>query len=284
MIEKAFAKINLSLDIKNKRDDGYHNLETIMLPISLHDSLEISIIKNGYDDFITCDNFNLEISKYNLCHLVIEEARKKWGFNERFKIHIHKSIFLQAGLGGGSADAAATLRGIIKLLKIQTTEQEMIDLVLPIGSDIPFALFNKPALVKSKGENIEFFDYTGKPIYFLVIKPKEGLSTSTVFNKSDELGYKTYNEIGKIKSVFLNEQLENLKNIVFNSLEDAAITLVPSIKELKESLINDGFDCVLMSGSGSSVFGLTYNFRLVSKKEIYYFKKGYEVEIGKVIL
>ena len=100
MIEKAHAKINLSLDIKNLRDDGYHNLETIMLPLEMHDSLEVQILPpHATDDFVTCDDYSLKITKYNLVHRIIDEAREKWGFREHFLINIHKNIFLQAGLG-----------------------------------------------------------------------------------------------------------------------------------------------------------------------------------------
>ena len=107
MIKKAHAKLNLALNIVGLRPDGYHDIETIMLPLDLHDSIELNIASNrSADDFVVCDNYNVGISKYNLCHKAINIARQKWGFKQHFDIFIHKNIFLQSGLGGGSADAA----------------------------------------------------------------------------------------------------------------------------------------------------------------------------------
>ena len=117
MIEKAHAKINLGLNVLDKRSDGYHNLETIMLPLELHDTLDISLLPfTSSDDFVTCDEYSLKITKYNLCHKAIDVMRKRYQFDRKLSIEIHKNIFVQSGLGGGSADAAATIRGIINYM------------------------------------------------------------------------------------------------------------------------------------------------------------------------
>ena len=166
MIEKAYAKINIVLDVIDKRTDGYHDIKSIMLPLELHDSIIIDTIDNlNGDDFIVCDNFKVGISKYNLCHKAIQIARETWGFKERFDVSIHKNIFLQSGLGGGSADAAAVLRAIIKLLKLDITKQELIDVATRIGADVPFMIFNKPAYVSGIGNKIKFLDDINDSIY-----------------------------------------------------------------------------------------------------------------------
>lgn len=280
MVEKAYAKINLSLDVLSNRDDGYHNLETIMLPLELHDTLDISVLKNSTDDFVTCDDFNLQIGKYNLCHKLIECARKKRGFTEHFRIHIHKNIFLQAGLGGGSADAAATLRGILKLLKINATREELIELASSIGSDVPWAIENKPCVVKYKGEILEPFDFNKKG-YVILVKPESGLSTQEIFTKLNEQGYTPNLGINKIKEALENDDIEYLKNNVFNLLETPAISTLPEIQDIKNMLKEDGFDVVLMSGAGSTVFALTRDFILAKKSLNKYEKKGYQVELTK---
>jgi len=284
MIVKAHAKINLSLDVKNLRPDGYHDLETIMLPLELHDSLEISVVHNSRccDDYITCDDFELGISKYNLCHKIIDEARKKWNFKENFNIDIHKNIFLRAGLGGGSADAAATLQGIVKLLKINASRQELIDLAINIGSDVPWALFNEPCLVKRKGHVLEPFESKTK-FYVLLVKPTEGLSTQEVFHKGDELGFMIHGDINAVKDAFINGDEEMLGKLIFNSLEEPAFKMLPLVEGIKNKLLKDGLKVVLMSGSGSCVFGLTKDKKLVKKLEKIYSKDGYKVVLTQLL-
>ena len=183
---KAFAKINLALKVLNQRDDGYHNIESILLPLEMHDVIEIKIDNLAADDFVTCDDFCLKTVKYNLCHKVIDEARKKRGFTKKLRISIHKNIFIQAGLGGGSADAAATLIGIIKLFKINPTKEELIDLSIKIGSDVPWSLFSQPAIIEQKGEKIDFINFK-QQYHCLLVKPSIGLSTKEVFDKFDEM-------------------------------------------------------------------------------------------------
>ncbi len=277
MIEKANAKINLSLDIKNLREDGYHNLETIMLPLEMHDSLEVQKLPpHAKDDFVTCDDYSLKITKYNLVHRIINAAREKRGFDEHFFISIHKNIFLQAGLGGGSADAGAALRAILKILKIEATKEDLIDIGISIGSDVPWAIFNQPTLLKRKGDVLEFIDHT-MPYYVLLVKPFDGLSTKDVFEAADKCNDVVHGEINLIKDLYLKDDLEGLGKAVFNSLENPAIELLPEISNIIENLKDDGFECVRMSGSGSCVFALTKDKKLWKKCEKKYTLEHYQV-------
>ena len=277
MVEKANAKINLSLDIKNLRDDGYHNLETIMLPLEMHDSLEVQILPpNATDDFVTCDDFSLKITKYNLVHRIIDEARERRGFTEHFLINIHKNIFLQAGLGGGSADAGAALRAVLKLLKINATRQDLIDIGIAIGSDVPWAIFNCPTLLKRKGDVLEFFDHVA-PFYVLLVKPFDGLSTKEVFETADKCDDIDHGDINLVKELYEKDDLEGLGKAVFNSLENPASEILPEIQEIIESLKDDGFECVMMCGSGSCIFALTNDKKLWKRCEKKYTLDHYQV-------
>lgn len=286
MIERAYAKINLALNVKDKRNDGFHNIETVMLPLKLHDSIEIDVIdrKNG-DDFIVCDNFKVGIAKYNLCHKAIQVAREMWGFNECFDVHIHKSIFLQSGLGGGSSDAAVVLKAVVKALKIKVKKEELIEAAIKIGSDVPFMLFNKPALVTGIGNKIEqikvdesFCDY-----HVLLVKPVEGISTTRIYNEFDQLEEKEHFEISKVVEL-LKKGDDDIKNYIGNSLEKAGMYIVPEIENIKITLIEKGFDMVFMTGGGSCVVGLTKNKKLAKKtfKE-YYVDSNYEAELTKFL-
>ena len=277
MVEKANAKINLSLDIKNLRDDGYHNLETIMLPLEMHDTLEVQILPpNATDDFVTCDDFSLKITKYNLVHRIIDEARERRGFSEHFLINIHKNIFLQAGLGGGSADAGAALRAVLKLLKINATKQDLIDIGIAIGSDVPWAIFNCPTLLKRKGDVLEFFDHVA-PFFVLLVKPFDGLSTKEVFETADRCDDIDHGDINLVKELYEKDDLEGLGKAVFNSLENPASEILPEIQEIIESLKDDGFECVMMSGSGSCIFALTNDKKLWKRCEKKYTLDHYQV-------
>lgn len=282
MVEKAYAKINLALNVKDKREDGYHDIESIMLPLELHDSIELEISTNRTDDdFIVCDNYKVGISKYNLCHKAIQLAREKWKFKERFDVSIHKNIFLQSGLGGGSADAACVLRSVIKMLKLKVKNEELIEVASKIGADVPFMLFNKPSLVTGIGDVIAPFEFnsTYKDYYVLLCKPLDGISTTNIYNKYDELKDKKHYDINKIMTSLLNGD-ENLSKELGNSLEDAGIAIVPQIKEIKDMLIEKGFDMAFMTGGGSCVVGLTKNKKLAKKvlKE-YYIDPNFECEL-----
>ena len=282
MIEKAYAKINLYLDVYSKRDDNYHNLKMIMVPLKLHDSLEINVLNNAVDDFVTCDDFSLTINKYNLCHTTIDLARKKWGFKEHFRVHIHKNIFLQAGLGGGSADAAATLRGIVKLLKLDVKQEELIEMASQIGSDVPWAIENKPCIVESKGEILKPFEIN-KRYFVLLVKPKQGLSTQVVFHKCDELGYEYKDRIDIVKQNLIDGDLEELSKNIFNGLEDSAIALLSEIKDIKDKLKEDGMEVVQMSGAGSTVFALSNDLKKCKRLLVKYINQGYDVELTSLL-
>lgn len=276
MIEKAYAKINLSLDIKDKREDNYHDLETIMLPIELHDTIDISYNRDSEDDFVVCDNFCVKVSKYNLVHKMLDEARKELKFKEHFNINIHKNIFIQAGLGGGSADAGAALRAIIKMLNLKVSNEQLMNIGIKIGSDVPWAIFNKPTLLKRKGDELEFFEHKS-PFYVILVKPKEGLSTQVVFNKFDENPEAYRGTIEKVKEAYLKDDLDELDKITFNVLQNPAISFLPEIEKVIDYLRIDGFKSVLMTGSGSCVFGLTKDKKLLKYAEEKYESLGYDV-------
>lgn len=281
MIEKAYAKINLSLDCLSKREDGYHELEMVVVPIELHDAIEMYLLpKTQPDDFVVCDDFSLKISKYNLVHKMIDACRNKWGFKDHFNVIIHKNIYLQAGLGGGSADAAATFRGIIRLLKLNPSEEEIKDICLSIGSDVLFQFYNDSAVVKGRGNYLERFD-NNFSYNILLVKPLAGSSTSEVFNKSDEL-ILMHGDSKKVKEAFINNNLIELGESIFNSLYLPATTLDNKIKETYEIVSSYGFEVVGMSGSGSTIYAISSNKKLLKKaeKELYY--KGYNTELTKV--
>lgn len=281
MYIKSPAKINVALNVINKRDDGYHNLDMVILPLELHDSIEIELFRGSDTTYVTCDEISLASNKYNLVSIAIKKAREIYHFKENFDINIHKEIPISAGLGGGSANAAAILLAIFKLLKINPTEQELIDLAKTIGADVPYCLFNKPSRVSGIGEVIKHI--TCKNNYFvLIVKPNEGLSTKEVFSKCDQKPYNNCN-VEKVIEALTTGNDELLCDNMGNDLQETAIEMLPEIEKIIKSLKNDGLKLVMMSGSGSAVFALSHDRHLLIKLEKKYDKLGYDTVLTKTL-
>lgn len=259
MKELARAKINLSLDVVCRREDGYHELSMIMLPLTFHDTLEIELSdRDSYtsDTDMIFDNTNTIVKAVHL-------MRETYKLNQCFKIHCEKRIPMQAGLAGGSADAAAVLRGINSLCDLKIPMNELALLGKRIGADVPFCVLNKPAYVSGIGEKIEPFE----PIFdyeILLVKPSRGVSTKRAFEILD-FNTAIHPAIDKIVEALKIGKTEDWITELGNTLEQSAFQLVPEISVIKKQLQSDGFDAVLMSGSGSCLFGLTRNHELIDR-------------------
>lgn len=277
---KSYAKINVSLRVVSKRDDGYHELDSLMLPIELHDSLIISTLKNSYDNFVTVDDFSNGLIHYNLASSSIQALAKKYGFDTKFRVYIHKVIPMQAGLGGGSSNAAFTLKTVNQMLKLGATEEELMELAAPLGADIPFFIKCEPSRAKGIGEKLQPLEIKNN-YHCLIVKPTTGCSTKEVFAIADKEPYKAV-DIDTVVKALKEGNDDLLAESMGNSLEEAAMSLVPEIKQIKEALKNMGLKIVMMSGSGSAVFALSTDASLI-KKAAKQLEDKYLVEITKVI-
>lgn len=281
MYVKAFAKINVYLDVLSKREDGYHDLDMVMLPIELHDSIQISLLYNSFDSYVTCDHIELKEAKYNLINKTIAEMKKRYGIKENFNVVVHKEIPICAGLGGGSSNAAATIKAIEHLLKLKLSPEEELDLGKSLGADVPFCLSNKPARVQGIGENVRPINLK-KKYHVLIIKPSEGLSTKHVFDIADKMKL-PHGNADLVEKALIEGDDKALAANMFNSLELASISVVDEIKRVKEMFKNDGFQMVLMSGSGSSVFALTTDLKKAQSCYKKYEKEGYDVYLTRTL-
>ena len=277
---KSFAKINISLRVVSKREDGYHELDSLMLPIELHDSIIISTLQNSYDNFVTVDDFSNGLIHYNLASSAINALSKKYGFSDKFRVYIHKVIPMQAGLGGGSSNAAFTMKAVCSMLKLNATDEELMELAAPLGADIPFFIRCLPARAHGIGEILEPLEIKNN-YYCLIVKPNSGCSTKQVFAIADKEEYKPV-DIDTVVQALKDGDDDLLAQSIGNSLEDAAISLVPEIAQIKEALKAAGLKIVLMSGSGSSVFALSTDQSLI-KKVAKQLEDKYTVEVTKVI-
>jgi 4-diphosphocytidyl-2-C-methyl-D-erythritol kinase len=239
----APAKINLYLHILGKRPDGFHELETLMTPISLGDTIEIDLIKSGIE--FTCSDPALAEAKENLAtkaaHLFLNEFRLGNGV----RIHLEKQVPVGAGLGGGSSDAAAVLLALRELTGISCGDTKLAELAARLGSDVPFFIYRTPAVCRGRGEIV-------KPV---VLKEKlQGLLVHPGFGVPTPWAYKTYAQnprAGELGRAFADFTLRN-------DLEPPAFSKymwLPTVKAWfqKQPEVLDA----LMSGSGSSVFALT---------------------------
>ena len=277
---KSYAKINISLRVVSKRSDGYHELDSLMLPIELHDSIIISKLQNSYDNFVTVDDFSNGLIHYNLASTGINALAKKYGFSTKFRVYIHKVIPMQAGLGGGSSNAAFTMKAVCSMLKLNSTDEELMELAAPFGADIPFFIKCEPSRAKGIGEILEPIEIKNN-YYCLIVKPSAGCSTKEVFAIADQKEYKPVDIDAVVKALKEGDD-DLLADSIGNSLEEAAITLVPEIAQIKETLKAAGLKIVLMSGSGSTVFALSTEQSLI-KKVAKQLEDKYVVEVTKVL-
>lgn len=278
---KSHAKINLSLNVISSRDDKYHDLDSIMLPLEFHDSILLTKLKRAVDNYVTIDDFTVDTFNHNLATFAIEKMADAYKFDTKFRIFIHKVIPLQAGLGGGSSNAAFTMIGVNKMLKLNLGKEELQRLGLSLGADVPFFFDNVPARINGIGEIIKPISI--KNNYFvLLVKPSKGCSTKEVFARFDASKNKTKPaNIDNVVKALEEGDDDLLASSIGNSLESVAMDLVPEIKEIKDFLVSKGLKIVLMSGTGSTVFALS-NDKALLKKIYFELEDKYFVELTRI--
>lgn len=262
IVVQSYAKINVCLDIIGIREDGYHLLDMVMLPISLHDTLLIEETPRAVDNYITLDEFILGDSQKNTVTQALDSFLNNYQINTKFKIDLHKVIPMKAGLGGGSSNAAFTLKVINQYKKVNASEEELHNLAVSIGADVPFFIYNKPARCRGIGDIVEPIKV--KNDYFvLVVKPEAGCVTKDIYKISDKKKNWPHGNVDIVVKALEEGDDDLLANSVFNVLEESSIGVVPEINTIKQELKELGFKIALMSGSGSAVFALTTNKKLL---------------------
>lgn len=267
---KAHAKINLCLNVVGKRQDGYHELEMVMVPLELHDVLHIEVADH---DVFTCSDDQLTMDDSNTIVKAVVLLRERFHLKEHFHIHVEKHIPAQAGLAGGSSDGAAVLRGITELLGLNITIEELAQLGKQIGADVPFCVMQTCAVVKGIGEKITPFKLNC-PFDILLVKPQAGVPTGKAFSMLD-FGKCAHPDCDKVAAALMNNAFEELPSVIANSLEYSAFQIVPEIAKIEDELREAGFSAVLMSGSGSTVFALSRDSALIESTIVTMRERGY---------
>ena len=249
MFYKAYAKINLSLDILRKRKDGYHELKMIMQTVSLCD--EIYIEKSDTVS-IECNKDDIPLNNKNLAWKAADAFFNYTSINSGCKIKLIKHIPDGAGLGGGSSDAATVLLALNEIYNTNITNEELINIAVKIGADVPFFILKGTCLAEGIGEKLTKIENNTDP-YILIHKPSFSISTKWAYENLKLDNKNNYN-VDKIVEN-LKDKNYNFKDI-FNYLEDVSVSKYPQINDIKNKMKYYGATAALMSGSGSSVFGI----------------------------
>jgi 4-diphosphocytidyl-2-C-methyl-D-erythritol kinase len=249
---RAPAKVNLSLRVVGKRRDGYHLIDTIMAPVSLYDEIAIARAKPGAKLSVVCDDPKIPSGEKNLAYKAAALLLGRDAGKYPVAIHINKRIPAGAGLGGGSSDAAAVLVGLNRLLRLKKNRRQLLRLAAKIGADVPFFIIGRPARARGIGERLKPIK-TGRRLWLVIVYPGFPVSTSWAYHS---LSFKLTKNIEKTS---LNRHVWPLRGSAIelvNDLEKPVFRRYPKVARLKQKLAEAGAAGTLMSGSGSSVFGI----------------------------
>jgi 4-diphosphocytidyl-2-C-methyl-D-erythritol kinase len=268
IVVKSPAKINIGLNIINKRRDGFHNLETIFYPIGIYDELKFT--KSDHFSFDSNDG-NLNSGKSNLIIKAKEEIEKYSNLKLPVKIYLQKNIPIGAGLGGGSSNAASTLITLNKLFNLNIDEKHLFELALKLGSDVPYFLNPVAAFAKSRGEVIFPIDLKLKK-YLLIVNPGIHIATKWAFG----LITPTQPKIS-LKSLVSKPriEIEDLISVASNNFEKIVFTHFPQVKELKEKMLESGCIFSMMTGTGSTVWGMFDDAEVAYQTGLFFKQKKY---------
>lgn len=276
---KSPAKINIGLKIIAKRPDGYHNLESVFQEISLYDDIYIEKKKAGVR--FSCDDPAIPSDKRNLCVRAFRILQESYGLKDGVEIRLVKKIPAGAGLGGGSSNAAACLKAFNEIFGLDLDFHDLMALASRLGSDVPFFIIGKTALVKGRGELVTPIHL---PIDYqiLLVHPDMPVSTAEAF-KNFEFGL-TENPMDiKFEAVISRvKKLEDLNRYFYNDLEPVVQRLYPKVAELRRRLQDTGAKYVSMSGSGSAVYALfepDQNVGKIAKERL----KNYRVVLARPV-
>lgn len=248
------AKVNLFLKVLGKRHDGYHEILSLMQPVSLYDEVEVSVSEGCGIEVVT-DSPEAPGGRENLAYRAAALFLERAGSCKRVSIIIKKRIPVGAGLGGGSSNAASVIMALDGLLETGFSDRELMDMGSRLGSDVPFFFLKGPALARGRGEVLE--RATLPELYYVLINPGFNVPTAWVYS-SLRLTKKSENNI-LLYSCEVFADRGKLKDALANDLEAVTVERYPEISALKESLAEAGASGALMSGSGPTVFGVFHS-------------------------
>ncbi len=256
---RAHAKINLTLDVVGKRDNGYHDVEMIMQQVDLYDLVTVSRIEDSNEIKLTCSDVFLPTDQMNIAyraaHLMQELNELKCGF----EIHIEKHIPIAAGLAGGSTDAAAVIKGINRLCNLNLSAEAMKEIGLKLGADVPFCIQGNCAIARGLGEQLEPIKGL-KHAFIVLIKPNFGVSTKEIYQNLKWETIEKHPDTMAMVSALADDNRYLVNHLLCNVLETVTFERYPRVHMLKQFVKRYGPDGILMSGSGPTIFAIYKNY------------------------
>ncbi len=274
------AKVNLVLEVLGRRPDGYHNLESVILPVSLWDELLLSkgVAYSGSSVFLEVrgEVEGVPLGEANLAWKAAYYFQQVLNLQEGVEILLEKHIPLQAGLGGGSSDAGGVLRGLNLLWKAGYSREALARIGAQIGSDVPFFIYSEPALVLGRGEIVQPLGPVPS-LSMVIIKPPVGISTAWAYHQLELGETQRKGQRANLMVQALREgSWEEIAHLLYNDLEAPVLSAYPEVKRARRYLLEQGCSGALMSGSGSAVFGLTRDREMAER-----IARGVPAEIGR---
>ena len=250
---KAYAKINLGLDVIGKLENGYHEVRMVMQTVGIYD--ELFLEKADSDIVVTTDSEELPTNEDNLIYKAAKLMLETYGIQGGIRIHLKKNIPIAAGMAGGSTDAAATMKGINRLYDLDCTLRELMELGVKIGADVPYCVMGGTALAEGIGEKLTALP-AAPECYLLVAKPDINVSTGYVYEHLDAEGIAEHPDIDGMVQAIEEGSLQGILNRLGNVLENVTVEAYPVIDTIKNRMKELGAVGSLMSGSGPTVFGI----------------------------
>lgn len=260
MIVFPKAKINLGLNVVERRPDGYHNLETVFFPVALQDALEVTVMDERFPSAVNCDlkvtfpvqseQFDAGDEQRNLVVRAYNMLKEEFPEMHRVHAHLYKAIPTQAGMGGGSSDCASMLILLNDMFCLGLSEQQLIDRAARLGADCPFFILSRPAYAEGIGEKLQPLDLSLEGLQLAVVRPSIPVPTKEAFSRiRPQKPEKNCLDV-------VRQPVETWRNELHNDFEQSVFALHPEIEDIKEKLYQLGAVYAAMSGSGSAVFGL----------------------------
>lgn len=250
---KAYAKINLGLDVVRRMENGYHQVKMIMQTVDIYDELEFQRRTEGI--VITSDCGEIPLDENNLIYKAAKIMTEEYSLEGGMGIHLVKRIPIAAGMAGGSSDAAAALKGINQLFELGLPMEKLMELGVRVGADVPYCIIGGTALAEGIGEELTALP-PAPDCFVLVAKPDINVSTKYVYEHLDAAGLTRHPDIDGMVSAIRDGSLKGILERMENVLETVTVTAYPVIRELKQRMQELGALNSLMSGSGPTVFGI----------------------------
>ena len=267
----APAKLNIRLKVTGRRADGYHELVSIMVPVGLFDHIELKLIRLSRI-MLSCQGLSVPNNNENLVYRAASAFFSRAGTPRGISIKLTKNIPVSAGLGGGSSDAAFVLKGLNEMWSNPLTPQELADLAVCLGADVPFFLLNRPCIARGIGEILEPIERWPKS-WYVIVMPVLEVPTAWVYGN-----LKLKLTKGEYKYIvdWLRKGRFEISRILENDLETVTGFHFPIIDSIKKALMDEGAEGALMSGSGPSVFGIfkSKDKALIAKKNLIFKNLG----------